>query len=139
MLQIIITLLSSLILLTGCKGQTSKKQSSSSASSQNVGGPFENSDYLYKQIPVKITSVDTSPGWKEPGTKLLVTGKVYHRDAKTPAADILIYYYHTNSEGSYQHKPGEPRSMPPNEKGQTHGNIRGWVKTDNQGRYSIYT
>ena len=29
--------------------------------------------------------------------------------------------------------------MPPNEKGQTHGYIRGWVKTDSLGRYFIYT
>ena len=29
--------------------------------------------------------------------------------------------------------------MPPNELGQTHGYIRGWVKTDKEGKYYIYT
>lgn len=134
MLQITnILICSALLLVTGCQGQASKK------SSQKIGGPFENSDYLFQQMPQNISSVDTSPGWKEPGAKMLVTGTVYKRDSKTPAPGIIIYYYQTNTEGRYQHKPGEPRSMPPNEKGQTHGNIRGWVKTDKNGRYSIYT
>ncbi len=159
MLQITYILLyTTLLVFTGCKGQSSKKGSDSSSSTstslnsssnavenanetdvQNVGGPFENSDYIYRQIPVDINSVDTSPGWKEPGIKMLVTGRVYKKDSKTPAPGIILYYYHTNTEGKYQHKPGEPRSMPPNDKGQTHGNIRGWVKTDSNGRYSIYT
>jgi protocatechuate 3,4-dioxygenase beta subunit len=29
--------------------------------------------------------------------------------------------------------------MPPNKQGQTHGYIRGWVKTDAEGKYFIYT
>lgn len=29
--------------------------------------------------------------------------------------------------------------MPPNKLGQTHGYIRGWVKTDTEGKYYIYT
>lgn len=159
MLQITyILLFSTLLVFTGCQGQSSKKVSDSSSSTstslsssstavantndpgdQNVGGPFENSDYIYQQMPVEISSIDTSPGWKEPGIKLLVTGTIYKQDSKTPAPGVILYYYHTNTEGKYQHKPGEPRSMPPNDKGQTHGNIRGWVKTDSKGRYSIYT
>lgn len=159
MLQITyILLFSTLLVFTGCQGQSSKKVSDSSSSTstslsssstavantndpgdQNVGGPFENSDYIYQQMPVEISSIDTSPEWKEPGIKLLVTGTIYKQDSKTPAPGVILYYYHTNTEGKYQHKPGEPRSMPPNDKGQTHGNIRGWVKTDSKGRYSIYT
>lgn len=93
----------------------------------------------YAQTPQNITSQDTSPGWTQNGQKILLTGIVYQNDGKTPAPDVVIYYYQTNVEGKYLHKPEEKRSMPPNELGQTHGYIRGWVKTDKDGKYSIYT
>jgi protocatechuate 3,4-dioxygenase beta subunit len=131
-----ISLYSLLILFIGCHDQLNKREE---VNSLEVGGSFENAEYLYQNMPRDIKSVDTSPGWKEPGIKLLVTGIVYKKDSKTPAPGIIIYYYQTNKDGRYQHKAGEPRSMPPNSKGQTHGNIRGWVKTDSNGSYSIYT
>jgi protocatechuate 3,4-dioxygenase beta subunit len=86
-----------------------------------------------------ISSIDTSPGWVQHGQKILLTGIVMQPDGKTPAPDVVIYYYQTNTTGKYLHKPEEKRSMPPNEMGQTHGYIRGWVKTDSLGRYFIYT
>jgi len=52
---------------------------------------------------------------------------------------VLLYYYQTNAAGRYVHKPEEKRSMPPNNLGQTHGYIRGWVKTGADGKYAIYT
>lgn len=104
-----------------------------------VGGAFENSEYTFLGMPKEIHAVDTSAGWKEDGQQLMITGVVYQPDGQTPAADVLLYYYQTNTAGRYVHRPEEPRSMPPNELGQTHGYIRGWVKTDRQGRYTIYT
>lgn len=89
--------------------------------------------------PKNITASDTSPGWKQNGQKLLLTGTVFRNDGKTPAPNVIIYYYQTNTEGRYLHKPGEERSMAPNELGQTHGYIRGWVKSDSSGKYYIYT
>jgi len=73
------------------------------------------------------------------GQKIQLTGVIYQPDGRTPAADVVLYYYHTNAEGRYIHDPAEPRSMPPNELGQTHGAIRGWVKTGTDGRYAIHT
>ena len=93
----------------------------------------------YAQAPQNLSSEDTSPGWNLSGQKLLLTGIVYQPDGKTPAPDVVIYYYQTNTEGRYLHKPEEKRSMPPNQLGQTHGYIRGWVKSDKDGKYSIYT
>ena len=115
--------------LTGCNGQTS----------QPVGGTFENGEFIYYGIPKHISPTDTSPGWTLKGQKNLLTGIVYQQDGKTPAPDVLLYYYQTNTEGKYLHKPAEKRSMPPNELGQTHGYIRGWVKTDSAGKYFIYS
>lgn len=105
----------------------------------NIGGSFENKEFTYYGIPKTIDATDTSTGWNQAGQKLLLTGIVYQADGITPAPNVLLYYYHTNTNGQYVHIPEEKRSMPPNEAGQTHGYIRGWVMTDSLGKYNIYT
>ncbi len=124
--------------LSSCNGQT-KESNKTTAKSPSVGGAFENSEFTYYGIPKTISSTDTSSGWNQHGQKLLLTGIAYQIDGKTPAPNVLLYYYHTNTDGKYLHKSKEKRSMPPNELGQTHGYIRGWVKTDSLGKYFIYT
>jgi protocatechuate 3,4-dioxygenase, beta subunit len=128
-------------LFTSCSGQVkeNKQQQPDKGTPQVVGGPFENSDYVYQGISKNINSTDTSAGFTQKGQKMLVAGTVYQQDGKTPAPNVIIYYYHTNTEGKYIHKPEEKRSMAPNNLGQTHGYIRGWVKTDSAGKYFIYT
>ncbi len=118
-----------LLLLISCQSKTQ----------QRVGGQFENSSATYQKLPSLLTSTDTSEGWKEAGQKLVISGTVFKPDGKTPAKDVMIYYYHTNTSGKYLHDPGKKRSMAPNEKGQTHGYLRGWVKTGADGKYRIYT
>lgn len=125
-------------ILTGCNGQT-PKESIPVKQNQTVGGAFENREYIYAGIPENISSTDTSPGWNQSGQKIKLEGIVYEIDGKTPASEVILYYYHTNTEGLYLHLPEISRSMPPNDKGQTHGYIRGWVKTDAGGKFVIYT
>lgn len=125
--------------LTGCNGQSNSNKNNTPDKTSNVGGAFENREFTYYGIPKIISATDTSSGWNQNGQKLLLTGIVYQIDGKTPAPNVLLYYYHTNTDGKYVHKPEEKRSMPPNKLGQTHGYIRGWVKTDSLGRYFIYT
>ena len=48
---------------------------------------------------------------------------------------MVVYHYHTDITGRYKHRPEVPESMPPIEKGQKHG----WVKTNDNGQYFIYT
>lgn len=114
-----------------CNGQVNKK----APLNQDIEST---QPYLYG-IPDNVASQDTSPGWNQRGQKILLTGKVYFQDGKTPAPNVLIYYYHTNIDGKYLHMENVKRSLPPNSKGQTHGYLRGWVKTDSEGNYSIYT
>lgn len=125
--------------LTSCIGQTKSNEPNKKDNTNKIGGAFENREFTYYRIPKAISATDTSSGWSQNGQKLLLTGIVYQNDGKTAASNVLIYYYQTNTDGKYVHKPGEKRSMPPNELGQTHGYIRGWVKTDSLGRYFIYT
>lgn len=56
---------------------------------------------MFVGMPTNISSVDTSFGWAEKGQKLLVTGKVYKFDGKTPASNVIIYYWQTDNNGYY--------------------------------------
>ena len=82
--------------------------------------------HLYGK-PQVVTARDTSPGWAQDAPKILLTGIVYQTDGRTPAPGVLLYYYQTNKDGRYLHKAGEKRSLPPNAKGQTHGDRKSVV------------
>ncbi|WP_200816913.1 dioxygenase family protein [Chitinophaga eiseniae] len=84
-------------------------------------------------MPQKINAVDTSPGWNEEGQQLMVTGTVFQQDGRTPAKDVVIYYWHTDNDGYYSPAPGM------DERVKRHGHIRGWVKTGPDGKYAIKT
>ena len=46
---------------------------------------------------------------------------------------MIFYIYHTNQEGIYPTKSGSTGWE------RRHGYIRGWIKTDNDGKYTFYT
>ena len=125
--------------LSTCKGQTNdstsktETQTSSSDMEELVGGPFENSEYLFIDMPTNIKASDTSPGWSQPGQKLLITGTIYKLDGKIPAPNVIMYYYHTDRDGYYSSTKNT------SSKASKHGDIRGWVKSDSNGNYSIFT
>ena len=58
---------------------------------------------------------------------MIISGTVYNPDGKTPAPNVLIYFYHTDSEGYYGRGNGEAQ----------HGHFRGWMLTDKEGRYEF--
>lgn len=121
-----------IIQLLSCNGQTTSNKNSTEKSGI-VGGQFENGEFMYIGMPERIKSIDTSAGWSQRGQKLLITGKIYKLDGKTPAANVILYYYHTDINGVYAARQGlDPRVV-------RHGYIRGWVKSDTNGRYAIYT
>jgi protocatechuate 3,4-dioxygenase beta subunit len=66
---------------------------------------------------------------KEGGEQMVISGTVYQPDGKTPAANTLIYLYHTDIEGYYGRSSGEHK----------HGRYRGWLLTGKNGRYSFIT
>ncbi|MEO6232758.1 MAG: hypothetical protein ABJB11_17190 [Ferruginibacter sp.] len=120
-------------LLFSCNGQTNSNAKSSKEKGGVVGGPFENAELMYIGMPDKIKSVDTSAGWAQKGQKLLITGTIYKLDGKTPAPNVILYYYHTDINGVYANKQGLNPAVV------RHGYIRGWVKSDAEGKYAIYT
>lgn len=119
-----------------CCTQNTKKQlgvSKQSKSEKIVGGGCDGCEIMFVGMPANIKSSDTSAGWREKGQKLLITGTVFKLDGKTPAPNVIIYYWHTDNNGYYSPKIGM------DEKAKRHGHLRGWVKSDENGKYSIYT
>lgn len=127
------------LMVVSCNGQSRPKANPSNPQTPAQVDPFENSSFAFIGMPTIIDHIDTSAGWVDKGQKLHLQGIVYQSDGKTRASNILLYYYQTNVEGRYVHQVGRPRTMEPNEHGQTHGYIRGWVRTNALGEYHIYT
>jgi protocatechuate 3,4-dioxygenase beta subunit len=120
-------------ILVSC-GESSINENEQTTKNQNmVGGPFQNREFMFIGMPEIINSIDTSAGWNQNGQKLLITGTIFKKDGKTPAPDVILYYYHTDVDGYYSsNEEMDKRALP-------HGYIRGWIKSDEQGKYSIYT
>lgn len=119
------------LFLGACNGQ--QVQSGSTPKHIQVGGGCDGCELMYIGMPVNIASSDTSAGWHEPGTKLVISGTVVKRDGKTPAPEVIIYYWQTDHTGLYAPAAGmDPRT-------ERHGHIRSWVKTDALGKFKICT
>jgi protocatechuate 3,4-dioxygenase beta subunit len=57
---------------------------------------------------------------------MLISGTIFQPDGRTPAPNILIYFYHTDSDGYYGRR-GEVRD----------GHFRGWMLTGANGKYEF--
>lgn len=128
---LVLSLISGWFFVTGC----SHRQSSHKAVQDTavVGGGCDGCELMYEGMPGNLNDVDTSAGWSEPGRKLRISGTVYQPDGRTPAKDVILYYWQTDHNGYYT-----PHDLMP-EAAKRHGHIRGWVKTGPQGRFTIYT
>ena len=117
-----------LILLSTCTTESTNGQSTEKT---GVGGPCEGCEAIYEYGNRQLYSVDTLVAYLESDHKMIVQGTVYKQDGETTAKDVIIYIYHTNQEGLYAggSKGWERR----------HGKLRGWVKTDTDGKYTFYT
>jgi|GEM_PF-5214912 len=85
--------------------------------------------------PRNLTHVLQLPAPQHPGSKLEIRGTVLKRDGKSAAAGIVLYFHHTDARGVY---PGRSAANP-NDWTHWHGTLRGWLKTDAQGRYLLRT
>ncbi len=123
------------ICFTACSQNTQQQKDAATKTSQHVGGPCEGCEAIYESpVPFEqLDEIDTLPDFNDPGPKIVISGIIYQQDSKTPAADVVLYVYHTNQQGIYPTKG--------NEKGwaKRHGYIRGWIKTNARGEYKFYT
>lgn len=97
-----------------------------------IGGPCEICHLMYEGMPKNIPWETAIAGASEPGEQLIVRGRVFERDGKTPAEGVILYVYQTNAEGRYAPAPDQKH-------GRRHGQLRGWVKTNRNGEYMFRT
>ena len=121
--------------LISCNGQVKSAAQRSSASSvdQIVGGGCDGCQLMYVDMPDQLQAIDTSAGWLSGGQKLHITGTVYEYGGKKPASDVIVYYWQTDDKGYYTPIDGM------DQRARRHGHLRGWIKTEKDGKYDIYT
>ncbi len=79
--------------------------------------------------PSDISHIASMVTENEPGERLIINGIVYAGDGRTPLPGFVLYLYQTDATGVYNKTDGSwqrPR-------------IRGWVRTDSDGKYEIRT
>lgn len=91
-----------------------------------VGGPCEGCEWVFEGMPAKIDSIGRIAPSTEKGEPMRIRGVVRDRNNR-PAAGVIVYAYQTDAAGIYP--PSTTR----------HGRLRGWAKTDAEGRYQFDT
>ena len=120
-----------LLLANSCKQSSQTKETSVNEKSL-VGGGCDGCEAIY-DMPNQLSWIDTLPDWHIPGIKIEVSGTIFQSDGRTPAPNVILYVYHTDTSGHYTSREGATGYW------SRHGYIRGWMKTDEQGRYKFYT
>ncbi len=106
--------------------------SQSSPSGKVVGGGCDGCNLIYEGMPSTLFWETIIPDSKEPGEPLIITGTIYKKDGRTPAPGVILYVYHTDNKGNYS-------ATLTQREGRRHGHLRGWMKTDDKGRYRFRT
>lgn len=97
-----------------------------------VGLPCEGCEAVFEGMPSSPpTSARIAPPG-EPGEPMRIEGVARDRAGK-PAPGIVVYAYQTDAKGIY------PPARTSNAYANRHGLLRGWAKTDTNGRYRFDT
>ena len=81
------------------------------------------------QRPATLTSSGRIAPTSEPGTPLVIHGQLFGEDGRSPLAGATVFAYHTDRGGLYDKAGSPPHSW----------RLRGWTKTDAQGRFEFST
>ncbi len=97
-----------------------------------VGLPCEGCEAVFDGLPENLGSHGRIAPSGEPGEPLRIVGRVVDA-AGNPAPGVIVYAYHTDAGGIY------PRDERRRGAAARHGRLRGWARTDEQGRYRFET
>ncbi len=86
----------------------------------------------FANAPAELTSTMRIPVTGESSDKLEITGTVKDKSGM-PVGGVVIYAYHTDSDGYYS-KSGNESGVQ-----KWHGKLHGWCVTDSEGKYGIIT
>lgn len=126
-------LISCLIILLNSCSHSQNTNDARQVQPKSVGGGCEGCEALFDYDPAQLNPVDTLPDFGESGEKLKIHGIIYQPDGTTPAPNVILYVYHTDQQGLYSFRDEDTT------RDHRHGYIRGWIKTDETGRYEFYT
>lgn len=85
---------------------------------------------IYDKLEAQISNTDTIPDFRSKTNKLKLTGIIYQSDGVTPAKDVILFIEQPDEDGDFDlRRTGDVRYV-------FH---RSWVKTDADGRYTLYT
>ena len=79
--------------------------------------------------PASLTTAARIAPPSEPGSPLVIHGRAFAADGRTPLAGAVVFAYHTDREGLYD-RPGSPAHS---------WRLRGWAKTDAEGAFEFST
>ena len=79
--------------------------------------------------PAEIGSTARIAPESEPGTPLVIHGRVFAEDGRRPLRDAIVFAYHTDRDGLYDRRGSSPHSW----------RLRGWARTDADGRFEFHT
>lgn len=79
--------------------------------------------------PAAIPSVARIAPTTEPGTPLLIRGRVVGADGRSALAHAIVFAYHTDRTGRYDRPEAGAHSW----------RLRGWARTDAEGRFEFQT
>ena len=79
--------------------------------------------------PSQISSTARIAPESEPGTPLVVHGRAFAEDGRTPLANAIVFAYHTDNTGLYDRRGTPAHSW----------RLKGWAKTGADGRFEFRT
>lgn len=91
-----------------------------------LGGPCQGCEFVFQGMPDAPGPDSRIAPPHEPGEPLVLEGTVRRLDGSL-AAGVIVYAYHTDEAGVY------PKDST------FHGRLRGWARTNGEGRYRFST
>jgi protocatechuate 3,4-dioxygenase, beta subunit len=120
-----------ILILISCSGSATQPQNNLVPGGDHCDNPDADISCCFMNLPTTLSRNMRICGDEEPGQKLVISGTVYAEDGKTPCRNLVMYAYHTNSEGYYS-KTGTETGVQ-----KWHGHLHGWCKTDSNGQYQL--
>lgn len=111
----------------------SRNKDVNASDDRQVGGRCEDCEIFYVDMPDNLNWHTTVGEPGDSGEKLVISGVILREDGVTPAEGIILYLYQANSEGYYAPAANQ------NPASRKHGRLRGWLKTNENGKYKFTT
>ena len=129
------TLAFALVLLAACDAPASDHAATTAINRPVpvIGNPCEGCEAVFDGMPAEIPSSIRLAPPGEPGVPMRISGRVLDGSGRTRAG-VVVYAYQTDRTGIY---PSPAQRL--GREAMRHGCLRGWVRSDAQGRYAIDT